>query len=161
MSWPSAGGSLLLADGIITPAITVVSSIEGLQMINPDIKVIPIVLIIITLLFSIQQFGTQHVGSFLDPIMFVWFLMLGILGLVEIQEKFLVLKAFNPYYAIHFLTKYPGGIFFLGAIFLCTTGAEALYADLGHCGIKNIQSLLDFCQSHADPELSWVRVPGC
>jgi len=134
-----AGGSLLLADGIITPAITVVSSIEGLQMINPDIKVIPIVLIIITLLFSIQQLGTQHVGRFFGPVMLVWFLMLGILGLVEIQEKLLVLKAFNPYYAIHLLTKYPGGILLLGAIFLCTTGAEALYADLGHCGIKNIK----------------------
>ena len=134
-----AGGSLLLADGIITPAITVVSSIEGLRMINPEIKVIPIVLIIITLLFSIQQFGTESVGRFFGPIMFIWFLMLGILGLMEIHEKILVLKAFNPYYAINLLTKYPGGILLLGAIFLCTTGAEALYADLGHCGIKNIR----------------------
>jgi len=134
-----AGGSLLLADGIITPAITVVSSIEGLRMINPDIKVIPIVIIIITLLFSIQQFGTEYVGRFFGPIMFIWFLMLGVLGLIEIQEKVLVLKAFNPYYAINLLTQYPAGILLLGAIFLCTTGAEALYADLGHCGIKNIR----------------------
>jgi KUP system potassium uptake protein len=134
-----AGGSLLLADGIITPAITVVSSIEGLRMINPDIKVIPIVLIIITLLFSIQQFGTEYVGRFFGPVMFFWFLMLGVLGLIEIQEKMLVFKAFNPSYAIHLLTRYPGGLLFLGAIFLCTTGGEALYADLGHCGIKNIR----------------------
>ncbi len=134
-----AGGSLLLADGIITPAITVVSSIEGLRMINPEIKVIPIVIIIITLLFSIQQFGTEYVGRFFGPIMFIWFLMLGVLGIIEIHEKFLVLKAFDPRYAISLLTQYPGGMLFLGAIFLCTTGGEALYADLGHCGIKNIK----------------------
>ena len=134
-----AGGSLLLADGIITPAITVVSSIEGLRMINPDIKVIPIAVIIITLLFTIQQFGTNYVGKFFGPIMFVWFLMLGVLGAIEIQEKLLVLKAFNPYYAVHLLWQYPGAILILGAVFLCTTGAEALYADLGHCGLKNIR----------------------
>lgn len=134
-----AGGSLLLADGIITPAITVVSSIEGLRMINPDIKVIPIVVIIITLLFLIQQFGTEYIGKFFGPIMFFWFLMLGVLGLMEIQDKLVVLKAFNPYYAFHLLSKYPGSILLLGAIFLCTTGGEALYADLGHCGIKNIR----------------------
>jgi len=134
-----AGGSLLLADGIITPAITVVSSIEGLMMINPDIKVIPIVVIILTALFSIQQFGTDYVGKFFGPVMFLWFSMLGILGAIEIQEKLLVLKAFNPYYAVNLLVKYPGSILLLGAIFLCTTGAEALYADLGHVGIKNIK----------------------
>jgi KUP system potassium uptake protein len=134
-----AGGSLLLADGIITPAITVVSSIEGLRMINPDIKVIPIVVIIITLLFTIQQFGTNYVGRFFGPIMFIWFLMLGVLGALEIQEKLLVLKAFNPYYAVHLLWQHPGAILILGAVFLCTTGAEALYADLGHCGLKNIK----------------------
>ena len=134
-----AGGSLLLADGIITPAITVVSSIEGLRMINPDIKVIPIVVIIITLLFTIQQFGTNYVGRFFGPIMFIWFLMLGVLGALEIQEKLLVLKAFNPYYAVHLLWQHPGAILILGAVFLCTTGAEALYADLGHVGLKNIR----------------------
>jgi KUP system potassium uptake protein len=134
-----AGGSLLLADGIITPAITVVSAVEGLQMVNPTIKVIPIVIIILTLLFSIQQFGTEYVGRFFGPIMFIWFLMLGIIGLIEIQEQVTVLKAFNPLYGINLLTKYPGGILLLGAVFLCTTGGEALYADLGHCGIKNIR----------------------
>ncbi len=134
-----AGGSLLLADGIITPAITVVSSVEGLRMINPEIQVIPIVVIILTLLFTIQQFGTEYVGRFFGPIMFAWFLMLGVMGTLMIQEEILVLKAFNPYYAIHLLSKYPGSILLLGAIFLCTTGGEALYADLGHCGIKNIK----------------------
>lgn len=142
-----AGGSLLLADGIITPAITVVSSIEGLRMINPGINVVPIVIIIITALFSIQQFGTEYVGRFFGPVMFVWFLMLGILGILEIHEKLLVLKAFNPYYAIHLLMKYPNGILILGAVFLCTTGAEALYADLGHCGIKNIRVSWIFVKS--------------
>jgi KUP system potassium uptake protein len=133
------GGSTLLADGIITPSITVVSSIEGLRLINPDIKVVPIVIGILTILFSIQQFGTEYIGKFFGPIMLLWFLMLGTLGILEIHEQLAVLKAFNPYYAIHLLVKYPGGILLLGAVFLCTTGAEALYTDLGHCGIKNIR----------------------
>jgi KUP system potassium uptake protein len=134
-----AGGSLLLADGIITPAITVVSSIEGLRMINPGINVLPIVVIILTVLFSIQQFGTDYIGKFFGPIMFLWFFTLGLLGALEIQEHVVVLKAFNPYYAFNLLWNHPGSILLLGAIFLCTTGAEALYADLGHCGLKNIR----------------------
>jgi KUP system potassium uptake protein len=133
------GGSTLLADGIITPSITVVSSIEGLQLINPTIQVVPIVLIILTILFGVQQFGTENIGKLFGPIMFLWFLMLGTLGVLEIHEQLSVLKAFNPYYAIHLLWKYPGSILLLGAVFLCTTGAEALYTDLGHCGIKNIR----------------------
>jgi len=134
-----AGGSLLLADGVITPAITVVSSIEGLQMINPHVQVLPIALIIITLLFTIQQFGTQYVGKFFGPVMFIWFLMMGLLGVIEIQEQMVVLKSFNPYYAIRLLTEFPAAVLLLGAIFLCTSGTAALYADLGHCGIKNIR----------------------
>lgn len=133
------GGSTLLADGIITPSITVVSSIEGLQLINPQIHVIPIVVVILTLLFTVQQFGTEFIGKFFGPVMFIWFLMLGVLGLTEIHEQLSVLKAFNPYYAINLLISYPGSILLLGAVFLCTTGAEALYTDLGHCGIKNIR----------------------
>jgi len=133
------GGSTLLADGIITPSITVLSSIEGLQLINPAIQVIPIVVIILTFLFSFQQFGTDYIGKFFGPVMLLWFLMLGVLGVAEIHEKLLVLKAFNPYYAVHLLWQYPGSILLLGAIFLCTTGAEALYTDLGHCGLKNIR----------------------
>jgi KUP system potassium uptake protein len=133
------GGSALLADGVITPSITVVSSVEGLRLIHPDIQVVPIVIIIITLLFAVQQFGTEYIGKFFGPVMFFWFLMLGTLGILEIHEQLEVLKAFNPYYAIHLLWKYPGSILLLGAVFLCTTGAEALYTDLGHCGIKNIR----------------------
>lgn len=134
-----AGGSLLLADGIITPAITVTSSIEGLRMINPEIRVIPIVIIILTLLFLIQQFGTQYIGKSFGPVMLIWFTMLAIFGTNMIFEKLIVLKAFNPLYAFRLLFQYPGAILLLGAIFLCTTGAEALYTDLGHCGIKNIR----------------------
>ena len=133
------GGSTLLADGIITPSITVVSSVEGLRMISPTIQVVPIVIVILTLLFAVQQFGTEYIGKFFGPIMLLWFLMLGTLGVMEIHEQMEVLKAFNPYYAVHLLWKYPGSILLLGAVFLCTTGAEALYTDLGHCGIKNIR----------------------
>jgi len=133
------GGSALLADGIITPAITVVSAVEGLTLVYPLISVIPIVLVIITLLFIIQQFGTKFIGSSFGPIMFFWFLMLGIIGTSQIVHAPYVLKAINPYYAYYFLSQYPGGFLLLGAVFLCTTGAEALYSDLGHCGLKNIR----------------------
>jgi KUP system potassium uptake protein len=133
------GGSTLLADGIITPAITVMSSIEGLALIKPTIPVIPIVLAIFMCLFFIQQFGTSFVGKSFGPIMFIWFTMLGVLGLNMLIENPIVLKAFNPYWVIMLLSKYPSGFLLLGAVFLCTTGAEALYADLGHCGLKNIR----------------------
>ncbi len=133
------GGGALLADGIITPAITVVSAVEGLTLIYPQISIIPIVLVIITALFVVQQFGTKFVGSSFGPIMFFWFLMLSILGMIQIVKAPFILNAFNPYYVYVFLSKYPGGFILLGAVFLATTGAEALYSDLGHCGIKNIR----------------------
>ena len=133
------GASALLADGVITPAITVTSSIEGLQLFNPGIPVIAIVLLIFAVLFFMQQYGTNVVGGSFGPIMVIWFLMLSILGFTQIISHPEVLKALNPYYAILFLTKYPGGFILLGAVFLATTGAEALYSDLGHCGMKNIR----------------------
>lgn len=133
------GGSALLADGVITPSMTVTSSIEGLRLINPDIPVLPLVLIIITSLFFIQQFGTDFLGKSFGPIMLVWFSMLGTLGISQIISYPEILNALNPYYAYEFLANYPDGFILLGAVFLCTTGAEALYSDLGHCGIKNIQ----------------------
>lgn len=133
------GGSALLADGVITPSMTVTSSIEGLRLINPDIPVLPLVLIIITSLFFIQQFGTDFLGKSFGPIMLVWFSMLGTLGISQIITYPEILNALNPYYAYEFLANYPDGFILLGAVFLCTTGAEALYSDLGHCGIKNIQ----------------------
>ncbi|MDQ1332328.1 MAG: system potassium uptake protein, partial [Bacteroidota bacterium] len=133
------GGAALLADGVITPAITVTSSIEGLKLLNSSISVIPIVLVIFAALFFMQQFGTNVVGVSFGPIMVIWFLMLGILGLNQVIEYPEIFRALNPVYAIRFLTEYPGGFILLGAVFLCTTGAEALYSDLGHCGRKNIR----------------------
>jgi KUP system potassium uptake protein len=133
------GGSALLADGVITPAITVTSSIEGLKLYNPGIPVIGIVILIFTVLFLMQQYGTNIVGGAFGPIMVLWFLTLAILGSVQLAGNPDVLAALNPYYMIRFLISYPGGFILLGAVFLATTGAEALYSDLGHCGAKNIR----------------------
>lgn len=133
------GGAALLADGIITPPISVASAVEGLTMINPDIPTVPIIIVILFALFFIQQFGTKFVGRFFGPVMMVWFSMLLVLGVKEIYWNPIVFKAINPYYAFHLLMNYKEGFWILGAVFLCTTGAEALYSDLGHCGRKNIQ----------------------
>jgi KUP system potassium uptake protein len=133
------GGSALLADGVITPSITVTSSIEGLRMINPGIPVVPIVLMIFMVLFFIQQFGTNLVGGSFGPIMVIWFSMLGVLGFSQLIYHPAILSAVNPLYTVRFLTEYPEGFILLGAVFLCTTGAEALYSDLGHCGRANIR----------------------
>jgi KUP system potassium uptake protein len=133
------GGGALLADGVITPAITVTTSIEGLKYFNPDIPVIPIVLGIFAVLFFMQQFGTNFMGAAFGPTMVIWFLMLGILGFLQLIHYPAILSAMNPIYAIKFLTQYPGGFILLGAVFLCTTGAEAMYSDLGHCGRSNIR----------------------
>lgn len=138
--WPAIiGGSALLADGIITPPISVSSAIEGLRMYNPEIPTVPIVIAILTALFFIQQFGTKFVGNFFGPVMLIWFSTIAVIGIYNMAAHPYVLKAFNPYYAIHLITQYPGGFWLLGAVFLCTTGAEALYSDLGHCGRKNIR----------------------
>jgi K+ transporter len=133
------GGSALLADGIITPSITVTSAIEGLQLINPAIPVVPLVLAILTLLFFFQQFGSGVIGKSFGPVMVVWFLMLALLGMSQLVTMPEILKSVNPLYAIRFLRDYPEALLLLGAVFLATTGAEALYSDLGHCGIKNIR----------------------
>jgi KUP system potassium uptake protein len=147
------GGAALLADGMITPPISVTSAIEGLKQIPAihDISqstIIYIVLGILTFLFFIQQFGTASIGRFFGPIMSIWFFMLAILGIVHIADDIQIFKAFNPYYAIHLLTTYPKGFYILGGVFLCTTGAEALYSDLGHCGKWNIRN-------------SWIVVKTC
>ena len=133
------GGAALLADGVITPAITVTSSVEGLKLIDPGISVVPIVLLIFAGLFFMQQFGTNVVGASFGPIMVIWFLMLGILGFSQLVHYPAILHALNPVYAVRFLARFPGAFILLGAIFLCTTGAEALYSDLGHCGRANIR----------------------
>ena len=132
------GASTLLADGIITPAITVTTAIEGLESISPHLPVIPITLAIITIIFFVQRFGTESIGKSFGVFMLLWFLLLGIVGIISITSYTLILKAFNPYYAALLLAKSPQWFLILGAVFLCTTGAEALYSDLGHCGRKNI-----------------------
>jgi KUP system potassium uptake protein len=133
------GGSALLGEGIITPAISVSSAVEGLQALNPDIQTMPIVISIIAALFFIQQFGTKSIGQFFGPVMLIWFVFLAVMGAVAISDNIEVLKALNPYYGFRLLLFHPGGFWLLGAVFLCTTGAEALYSDLGHCGRDNIR----------------------
>ena len=138
------GGAALLADGIITPPITVTSAIEGLKQINSlshihQSTIVGIVIGIITFLFLLQQFGTASIGKFFGPIMFLWFSMLAVLGSAHLMDDIHIFKALSPHYAIELLTTYPKGFWLLGAVFLCTTGAEALYSDLGHCGKANIR----------------------
>jgi len=147
------GGAALLADGMITPPISITSAIEGLKNIPAlnDISentIIMIVIGILCVLFFMQQFGTNSIGKLFGPIMSVWFLMLGIVGVAGLTHDYTVIKAFNPVYAIKLLTEYPSGFWILGAVFLCTTGAEALYSDLGHCGRGNIR-------------FSWIFVKTC
>jgi len=133
------GGSALLADGIITPPISVSSAVEGLRKIYPSIPTVPIVLFIITALFSVQHFGTRVVGRSFGPIMFGWFSMLAVLGVWWIASNPMIIEALNPAHALQLLFFHHNGFWVLGAVFLCTTGAEALYSDLGHCGRGNIQ----------------------
>lgn len=133
------GAATLLADGIITPAMTVMSAVEGLQPIAPHIPVIPVTVAIVLLLFLVQPLGTGSLGKYFGPLMIIWFTMMAVMGLSQVVHDFTVFRAFNPMYAINFLIEVPHVMIMLGAIFLCTTGAEALYSDLGHCGLKNIR----------------------
>ena len=134
------GGCALLADGIITPPITISAAIEGLTIKFPHLPTVTIVIIIITSLFIIQQFGTSLVGKAFGPVMLLWFTMMGVLGISYIIQMPSIIKALNPYYAYKLLSSSNYDAFLvLGAVFLCTTGAEALYSDLGHCGRKNIR----------------------
>lgn len=133
------GCATLISDGFLTPAISVSSAIEGLRIYNPEIPTVQIVIIILIALFVFQQFGSNVVGKTFGPIMSVWFITIGALGAYQISKNPSVLEALNPWYAVELLIKYPGGFWILGAVFLCTTGAEALYSDLGHCGKQNIR----------------------
>lgn len=133
------GCATLIADGFITPAISVSSAVEGLRSFGNDIPIIQIVIIILIGLFVFQQFGTGVVGKTFGPVMLIWFITIGTLGTIQLIGNPMVLKAINPWYAFNLLTQYPGGFWVLGAVFLCTTGAEALYSDLGHCGKGNIR----------------------
>ena len=146
------GGAALLADGIITPPISITSAIEGLKNI-PSLHhittdtIVYIVLGIMALFFFMQQFGTASIGKMFGPIMTIWFSMLAILGIMHLGDDFSIFKSINPYYAFHFLGTHPNAIWLLGAVFLCTTGAEALYSDLGHCGRGNIRISWIFVKS--------------
>jgi KUP system potassium uptake protein len=149
------GGGALLADGIITPPMTITSAIEGLRELpalhelgKSDNAIVYIVLSIITAFFFLQQFGTASIGKLFGPVMFIWFTMLAVLGVYHIFDDLTIFKALSPFYAIDFLATYPRGFILLGAVFLCTTGAEALYSDLGHCGRNNIR-------------VSWIYVKTC
>jgi len=147
------GGAALLADGMITPPISISSAIEGLKELPrfhgmAQETIIYIVLGILSIFFFLQQFGTSSIGKMFGPIMMIWFVMLAIMGLIHLSDDFSILRALNPYYALHFLFTYKEGFWLLGAVFLCSTGAEALYSDLGHCGRGNIR-------------VSWVFVKTC
>ena len=133
------GASTLVADGVITPSITVLSAIEGLRTYEPSTPVIPIAIAILTVLFFIQQYGTSAIGKLFGPLMLLWFSMIGLLGLAHVGDSWVIFKAFNPWYAVRLLATSPEWFLILGAVFLCTTGAEALYSDLGHCGKQNIR----------------------
>ena len=147
------GGAASIADGIITPPMTVTSAIEGLAIL-PALKGMPtktiviIVLSILTVFFFLQQFGTASIGRIFGPVMFIWFTMLAIFGVFHLSDDLTIFRALSPHYAIQFLITYPHGFWLLGAVFLCTTGAEALYSDLGHCGRDNIR-------------VSWIYVKIC
>ena len=142
------GAAALLADGIITPPISVASAIEGLRILKPDLDTVPIVVVILLGLFTFQQFGTAIIGKLFGPVMLLFFTMLAVLGVVHLVQAPSILRALNPYYALHMVTQVPGAFWLLGSIFLCSTGAEALYADMGHVGRPNIY-------------LSWTFVKIC
>jgi KUP system potassium uptake protein len=142
------GASTLLADGIITPPISVSSAVEGLRILYPDIQTIPIVIGILTLLFIIQVFGTTIVGRAFGPVMMIWFLMLAVLGVSQVIDHPEIMKSLSPVMLTGSWPTHTGGFWMLGAVFLCTTGAEALYSDLGHCGRGNIR-------------ISWIFVKTC
>lgn len=142
------GGSFILAEGIITPPISVSSAVEGLRIYAPNLPTVPIVIFILLLIFFAQQFGTQIIGKFFGPVMLVWFTFIGAIGLLSLASDFSILEALNPVWVYRFLVEYPGGFWLLGAVFLCTTGAEALYSDMGHVGRTNIR-------------FSWIYVKLC
>jgi KUP system potassium uptake protein len=134
------GCATLLADGFLTPAISISSAVEGLRFINPEIPTITIVISIMIALFVFQQFGTGVVGGTFGPVMALWFITIGGVGLYQLMQNPSVMAALNPVYAAKLLTQYPGGFWILGAVFLATTGAEALYSDLGHVGKENVRA---------------------
>lgn len=133
------GAAALLADAVMTPSITITSSIEGLSLYNPKIGVVPIVLVILTFIFFFQKYGTNVIGKFFGPVIILWLAVIGTLGMAQLIKYPAILEALNPVYVYRFLTEHPGAFLLLSSVFLAVTGAETIYADLGHCGRKNIQ----------------------
>jgi KUP system potassium uptake protein len=146
------GGCAVLSEGMITPPITVSAAIESLASVpalqNMHLPTVTITIGIISVIFAFQQFGTVAVGKFFGPVMLLWFSMLGILGAISLSHDWAVLNALNPLFAVKVIMHHPNALVLMGAVFLCTTGAEALYADLGHCGKQNIR-------------ISWIFVKSC
>lgn len=142
------GCATLLADGFITPAISISSAVEGLTYIIPDINPKPYVLIIIAMLFFVQQFGTEKLGKTFGPIMVLWFGLLMYLGVINILKNPAILEAMHPKYALDLILNSPYVAAILGGVTLCITGAETIYSDLGHCGKRNIR-------------ISWVFILAC
>lgn len=166
------GCAALMADGFVTPPISISSAVEGLTILYPELHTVPIVLVIIAFMFMIQRSGTDTVGKLFGPIMFIWFVMIGVFGFINVIKMPFVLNAINPIYAFNLIFNYDGGFWFLGAVLLCTTGAEALYSDLGHCGKSNIRASWTFVKiclvlnyfgqasfilSHNNGEFNWLE----
>jgi len=143
-----AGAAFLIADGIVTPPISVASAVEGLQSVIPDLNTVPIIVGILAALFVFQQFGSHSIGRVYGPVMVIWFTFITAIGLYALKGNFEVFRALNPYYAYNMLVNEPGGFWLLGGIFLCATGAEALYSDMGHVGRNNIR-------------ISWACIKVC
>jgi len=143
-----AGSAFLIADGIVTPPISVASAVEGIKGVFPDINTVPIIVGILAALFIFQQFGSNNIGRVYGPVMVIWFAFIAAIGLYALKDNFSVFRALNPYYAYNMLFNEPGGFRLLGGIFLCATGAEALYSDMGHVGRNNIR-------------ISWAFIKVC
>src|SRR3954471_22423505 len=147
-SWPLlalgvVGASMFIGDSMITPAISVLSAVEGLKLAAPALEhyVVPLTIFILVVLFAVQSSGTARVASAFGPVMIVWFATLAIMGIINISDDPTVLAAINPWYAVQFVLSHGIiGLVTLGAVFLAVTGGEALYADLGHFGRKPIQA---------------------
>ena len=141
------GGSALLADGVITPSISISAALEGLRYYNPQINTVPIVIAILFILFFLQQFGSGFMWKPFGPFMTVWFILLGLLGIYQLKNDWSVLSCINPWYAYRLLITHPYGFTIFGAVFLCTTGAETIYSDMGHSDKKNIRTSWIFVKS--------------
>ena len=154
------GTCLFYGDGVITPAISVLGAMEGLEVISPAFKrfVVPLTLVIVFVLFWVQKYGTASVGKFFGPITLLWFAVLAVMGVAQIASNPVILWAISPHYALGFMWNNPGTTFImLGAVVLCVTGAEALYADMGHFGKRPIRLAWFSVVMPSHAQLLWPR----